>query len=423
MIIKKFLGKTEQEAIDNAKKELGANVVVMNVKSVKRKGLFSFLKPQMKEVTVALEEENTVNQDKVSAEMKAAVSAINNVVVSSMNNAQNPGVSKEAEKQQTGAASQGVAAAKVLPEQTAEKKENNALEEKLDSLQSLLKQQLQKPEPEKEEPEEKEVSETDKFMQLLHTTMLENEVDEKYAKQVIEEIEKINKPNTPFDYALANTYQKMVLKFGKPAGITPSEKGVKVVFFVGPTGVGKTTTIAKIASKFRVDEKKKVALLTADTYRIAAAEQLRTYANILEVPFRVIYAVEEMEQALVDFKDYDYIFVDTAGHSHQNEAQKEDMSKFIHSVDDMVEKEVFLVLSATTKYRDLISIADAYKEIADYKLIFTKLDETITLGNLLNLKLYTGASLSYVTCGQNVPDDIEDFNPQKTVKRLLGGKK
>lgn len=423
MIIKKFLGKTEQEAIDNAKKELGVNVVVMNVKSVKRKGLFSFLKPQMKEVTVALEEENTVNQDKVSAEMKAAVSAINNVVVSSMNNAQNPGVPKEAEKQQTGAASQGVAAAKVLPEQTAEKKENNALEEKLDSLQSLLKQQLQKPESEKEEPEEKEVSETDKFMQLLHTTMLENEVDEKYAKQVIEEIEKINKPNTPFDYALANTYQKMVLKFGKPAGITPSEKGVKVVFFVGPTGVGKTTTIAKIASKFRVDEKKKVALLTADTYRIAAAEQLRTYANILEVPFRVIYAVEEMEQALVDFKDYDYIFVDTAGHSHQNEAQKEDMSKFIHSVDDMVEKEVFLVLSATTKYRDLISIADAYKEIADYKLIFTKLDETITLGNLLNLKLYTGASLSYVTCGQNVPDDIEDFNPQKTVKRLLGGKK
>ena len=296
------------------------------------------------------------------------------------------------------------------------------MEEKLDSLQSLLEQQLQKPEPEKEKQEEEEVSETDMFMKLLHTTMLDNEVDEKYAEQVIDEIEKINKPNTPFDYALANTYQKMILKFGKPVGISPSEKGVKVVFFIGPTGVGKTTTIAKIASKFRVDEKKKVALLTADTYRIAAAEQLRTYANILEVPFRVIYTVEEIEQALVDFKDYDYILVDTAGHSHQNEAQKETMSKFIHSVDDMVEKEVFLVLSATTKYRDLVSIADAYKEIADYKLIFTKLDETTTLGNLLNLKLYTGASLSYVTCGQNVPDDIEDFNPQKTVKRLLGGK-
>lgn len=423
MIIKKFLGKTEQEAIENAKKELGANVVVMNVKSVKRKGLFGFLKPQMMEVTVALEEENA-NNDAVSAEVKAAVSAINNVVVSSMNHTQNAVTEPQnAANTQGTTRAQNTTRTQVIPEEIAEKKENNALEEKLDSLQSLLEQQLQKPESEKEKQEEKEeVSETDMFMQLLHTTMLDNEVDEKYAEQVIDEIEKINNPNTPFDYALANTYQKMILKFGKPVGISPSEKGVKVVFFIGPTGVGKTTTIAKIASKFRVDEKKKVALLTADTYRIAAAEQLRTYANILEVPFRVIYSVEEIEQALVDFKEYDYILVDTAGHSHQNEAQKETMAKFIHSVDDMVEKEVFLVLSATTKYRDLVSIADAYKEIADYKLIFTKLDETTTLGNLLNLKLYTGASLSYVTCGQNVPDDIEDFNPQKTVKRLLGGK-
>ena len=98
------------------------------------------------------------------------------------------------------------------------------------------------------------------------------------------------------------------------------------------------------------------------------------------------------------------------------------MGNFIHSVDGKVDREVYLVLSATTKYRDLISIADSYKTIADYKLIFTKLDETTTLGNLLNLKLYTGAPLSYVTYGQNVPDDIEEFNPQSTVKKLLGGK-
>ncbi len=404
MIIKKFLGKTEQEAVENAKKELGANVVVMNVKKVKKKGLFSFLKPQMTEVTVALEEESN-HTDSVSAEVKAAVSAINNVVVSNMNQKQNtPDIIPEDAVEKT------------------EKKENNALEEKLDSLQSLLEQQLQKPENEKEEEKKEEVSETDKFMKLLHTTMLDNEVKEEYAKQIIDEIEKNNKPNTPFDYALANTYQKMILKFGKPAKITPSQKGVKVIFFIGPTGVGKTTTIAKIASRFCVDEKKKVALLTADTYRIAAAEQLRTYANILEVPFRVIYSVEEVERALSDFKDYDYILMDTAGHSHQNEAQKDNMGEFIHSVDNLAEKEVYLVVSATTKYRDLVSIADSYKEIADYKLIFTKLDETTTLGNLLNLKLYTGAPLSYITCGQNVPDDFEDFNPQKTVKRLLGGK-
>ncbi len=412
MIIKKFTAKTEKEAIENARAELGEGVVVMNVKPVKPKGLFAFLKTPMVEVTVALEEE--------SEKLTAAVSAISNVIASSQNKEEeaaksapvnNTPVTETHEMRDGGA--------------VKEKRENNsAIEEKLDSLQSLLEQQLQKPEEEKEEAQEekKEETETDKFMHLLHDTMLDNEVDEKYAREIIEEIELINKPNIPFDYALANIYQKMILKFGKPSGIGPASNGIKLVFFIGPTGVGKTTTIAKIASKFRVDEKKKVALLTADTYRIAAAEQLRTYANILEVPFRVIYTVEEINKALEDFKDYDYILIDTAGHSHQNTTQKDNMRNIIHSVDDRVESEVHLVLSATTKYKDLISIADSYKEMADYKLIFTKLDETTTLGNLLNLRLYTGASLSYVTYGQNVPDDIEDFNPQKTVKRLLGGK-
>ena len=403
MIIKKFTAKTEKEALENAKKELGDGVVVMNVRDVKARGFFSFLKPHMTEVTVALEEE--------SERYTAAVSAINSVIASSQ--------TKEKEAQ----------AAKGTPDEPQEtaRKESSAIEEKLDSLQSLLEQQLQKPDEDKEDKDSKdgaakEETEIDKLMKLLHDTMLNNEVDEKYAGEIIDEIAQINKPNMPFDYALANIYQKMILKFGMPSCITPASKGIKMVFFIGPTGVGKTTTIAKIASIFRVDQKKKVALLTADTYRIAAAEQLRTYANILEVPFRIIYTVEEIEKALEDFRDYDYILVDTAGHSHQNSAQKESMSNFIHSVDGKIEKEVYLVLSATTKYRDLISIADAYKEMTDFKLIFTKLDETTTLGNLLNLRLYTDAALSYVTYGQNVPDDIEEFNPQKTVKKLLGGK-
>lgn len=403
MIIKKFQGKTEYEAVEAAKKELGNNVVIMNVRNVKKKGIFSFLRPQLTEVTVALEEET--EQKIVTVKKEIAKPA--------------PETVKEEKKQP-------------LVEAIAQgdrKAENHAIEEKLDSLHLLLEQQLQKPEEEKPEAEKKEEKEEEKnnelerFMKLLYNTMIDNEVNEQYANQIIDEMEKANKPNVPFDYALANVYQKMILKFGKPSEITVAQKGPKVIFFVGPTGVGKTTTIAKIASKFSVEAGKKVALLTADTYRIAAAEQLRTYANILEVPFRIIYSTEEVEQALLDFKEYDFIMVDTAGHSHQNEVQKETMKNFVHSVDGLAEKEVFLVLSATTKYRDLLSIVDAYSMMTDYKLIFTKLDETTTLGNLLNIKLYTGADLSYVTCGQNVPDDIENFNPQKTVKQLLGGRK
>ena len=215
----------------------------------------------------------------------------------------------------------------------------------------------------------------------------------------------------------------MILKFGKPEGIVPAKNSPKFIFFIGPTGVGKTTTIAKIASRFCLDEKRKIAMLTCDTYRIAAAEQLRTYANILEIPFKIIYTPEEMKEAAVQFKEYDYIFVDTAGHSFQNEEQKEAVKNFVHSVDEVAETDTYLVVSATTKYRDLERIADSYRSVAEYKLIFTKLDETTTLGSLFNLHLHTGAPLSYVTCGQNVPDDIEKFNPQKTVKNLLGGKR
>lgn len=398
MIIKKFQGKTEAEATEQAKKELGPNVVVMNVKNAKRKGFFAFFKPQLVEVTIALEEES---ERMLSETPKENAPILSEKTVKQF---EIP-VSHEEEKTQK--------------EQT----ENNAIEAKLDSLQNLLEQQLKTPEEEKKENfTEKEQTELLKFAKLLYNKMLDNEVNETYANQIIDEMEKASKPNMPFDHALANIYQKMILKFGKPEAISPAAKGPKVVFFIGPTGVGKTTTIAKIASKFSVEGKRKVALLTTDTYRIAAAEQLRTYADILEVPFRVIYTVEEIETALTDFKGYDYIFVDTAGHSHQNETQKATMNEFLHSIDGMVEKEVYLVLSATTKYRDLISIADSYKEMTEFKLIFTKLDETTTLGNLLNLKLYTGAPLSYITCGQNVPDDIEHFNPQKTVKLLLGGK-
>lgn len=403
MIIKKFQGKTENEAVEAAKKELGNNVVIMNVRNVKKKGFFRFLRPDLIEVTVALEEEHE-RYVAVKKEEKREAADGSGVVYST-------------------AGQSAINRNLIVEDLNTEKRDNAFLEEKLNNLHSLLEQQLQKPEENREKEEEEEkTSELEKFMKLLYNTMLDNEVSEKYANQIIDEIEKSAKPNMPFDYALTNIYQKMILKFGKQEGIVPPEKNPKVVFFIGPTGVGKTTTIAKIASRYIVDEKKKLALITSDTYRIAAAEQLRTYAGILEVPFRVVYSPEEIEQTIKDFSTFDYIFVDTSGHSYQNEEQKETMKKIVHSVDGLAEKEVFLVLSATTKYRDLLKIVDAYTEVTEYKLIFTKLDETSEVGNLLNIKLYTGASLAYVTCGQNVPDDLEDFDPQKTVKQLLGGK-
>lgn len=412
MIIKKFLGKTEEEAMEAARKELGSGVVVMNVRTVKKKGIAGIFGAKQIEVTVALEEESgavrPARKDAVRSEQEA--------------------VQLERKVQDA------QAAVNVMSESSQN------IEKKLDSLQTLLvsrfrqeedakAEQAQQDEAASEEEKEsgaaaqdKEPTEQEKFVRLLYNTMLENEVEERYANQIIDEADKNRKPNLPFDYILANVYQKMILKFGKADGITPAENGPKTLIFMGPTGVGKTTTIAKIASHFAVEEKKKIAMLTADTFRIAAAEQLRTYANILEVPFRVIYTEEELKTAISDFRDYDYIFVDTTGHSHQNEELLEKMKKLLATAAEAGESQAFLVLSTTTKYRDLQRISSSYKEIADYQLILTKLDETSTLGSLLNLKLFTDADIAYVTCGQNVPDDIEQFNPQKAVKQLLSTK-
>ena len=408
MIIKKYQGKTEAEAMENAKKELGDGIVLMNVKTVKPKGFSKIFKKAYIEITVAKEEEREVTVHRENVKVSLSSSHANPTVA----------VASDDEKK------------------SSSKNEERLIEEKLDSLHTLLEQQIQRredvkvPEEKEEVKESKETKEenvdtqdkTKAVLSLIRETVVENEVDPKYADSVLDEVEKTLKQNMPMEHILSNVYQRMILRFGKPECIEPAKEGPKVVFFVGTTGVGKTTTIAKIASRFVVEEKKKLALLTADTYRIAASEQLRTYANILEVPFRVIYTPEEIGEAIKDFANYDYILVDTAGHSQNNEKQRDDMADFVKYDEGKAEREIYLVVSATTKYKDLRNIADKYKKLFDYKIIFTKLDETSEYGNLLNMKIYTGAPMSYITCGQNVPDDIETFNAQGIVKKLLGGK-
>ncbi len=415
MIIKKFLGKTEEEAVEAAKKELGNGVVIMNVKNVKRKGIFAAFRSRLVEVTVALEDDqealSRVVREKQPTPSETVVTGTGNKISLTAPNMNSDNIEKKLDSLQTLLETQ--------LKSTQSKQEEEKKAEVLRGPESEKQDESAPKASEKEKPEKN--PEQEKFMRLLYNTMIDNEVDEKYANQILEEIDKNKKPNVPIDYILASVYQKMILKFGKTEGITPCENGPKVVVFLGPTGVGKTTTIAKVASSYVVDEKKKIALLTSDTYRIAAAEQLRTYANILEVPFRIIYTEEEVRQAIKDFKDYDYIFLDTTGHSHKNEEQFAKMKNILKAIDDVAVRDTFLVLSATTKYADLRKIALNYKDITEYQLIFTKLDETTTVGNLLNVKLYTDVPIAYVTNGQNVPDDIERFNPQKMVKQLLGG--
>ena len=427
MIIKKFQAKTEEAALELARKELGSGIVVMNVKKVKKKGLFSIFKPQQIEVTVALEEEEKQN-------FREAVAKVSEIARQS----EAAGNTRSAKTEPEQPAKQGKAEPGSQSEkqrqqekqrqpekntQTIDSRQESAIEEKLSTLQNLLEKQIGSTQEEEKESEGEEKKEDSNvaFFHLLYKMLLDNEIEETYANQLVEELDGSVKPDMPIDYLLSVVCQKMVLKFGQTKTIQSAEKGPKLVYFIGPTGVGKTTTIAKIASRLSVVEKKKIVLLTADTYRIAAAEQLRTYANILEVPFRIIYTPQEIRTAIEDYAAYDYIFVDTSGHSQKNTDQRDDTLALLRAADGQAEKEVYLVVSATTKYRDLLNIADTYQKLTDFRLVFTKLDETQCQGNLFNLRLHTDAPMSYVTCGQNVPDDIGEFDAQKTVKLLLGG--
>jgi len=434
MIIKKYTGKTEEEAVETARRELGPGVVIMSARQAKKKGLLGFLSAPVMEITVALEDESekqppkaptmtaleqlAAKQREINAQNKAAMAKAPQVKPEPVIKEEpqeimvdNPVVSLKQSEQ-------------IIIEEPVEDKTPRAIEEKLDSIETLIKKKLDSADASKETApkveEHEQEDEQMKLTRLLYNMMIDNEVREKYANQIIEEAQKQTKPNMPVDYFLTTVYQKMILKFGQSVQITPATNGPKVVFFVGPTGVGKTTTIAKIASKFCLEEKK-VALLTSDTYRIAAAEQLQTYADILSIPCVVIYSAEDIVEAFDKFTNYDYVLVDTAGHSHHNEEQKNNTKLVTHALDGKAETEVYLVLSATTKYKDLTSIADTYKEMVDYKIIFTKLDETTSFGNLLNLKLYTESDLSYVTYGQDVPNDISRIDPQSIVKQILGG--
>lgn len=177
-----------------------------------------------------------------------------------------------------------------------------------------------------------------------------------------------------------------------------------VVALVGPTGVGKTTTIAKLAANFALFEGKSVGLITIDTYRIAAVEQLKTYSEIINLPIEVVYTAADLKRAFQKLMDKQLILIDTAGRSQKNKQQIRELKHFFNG---RPLNETHLVLSANTKLEDLLETADAFKELGVNRLIFTKLDETNSLSNVIEVAQRLRIPLSYVTTGQSVPEDIE----------------
>ncbi len=204
------------------------------------------------------------------------------------------------------------------------------------------------------------------------------------------------------------------IRVSGPISITPGRR--RLVALVGPTGVGKTTTIAKLAANYRLRERRHVGLITVDTYRIAAVEQLRTYADIIDLPMQVVSSPREMREAVRRLDGLDLILMDTAGRSPRDEIKIQELKAFLSEAgaDD-----VFLVLSSVTGARMLEQTAQQFAAAGITGLILTKLDEASSLGNLVPLVRSSRLPLAYLTNGQNVPDDIEVANAERLAASIL----
>ena len=195
------------------------------------------------------------------------------------------------------------------------------------------------------------------------------------------------------------------------------QKGQKIAVFVGPTGVGKTTTIAKIAAKYTLVDKKKVALITLDTFRIGAIEQLKIYARIIGLPVDVVLSPAELHETIKKRSDADLILVDTAGRSHKDKL-------YIHEIKELLNHTVtldcHLVLSSTSSDAVLSDVVNRFREIPVNGLLFTKLDEAERYGSVFNMMIRAQRPLSYFTTGQRVPEDIELAAPERLCRLILG---
>jgi flagellar biosynthesis protein FlhF len=251
------------------------------------------------------------------------------------------------------------------------------------------------------------------------TDLIDAEVDESIAREWIDEIRREGNSRVLSDPALTKVRVVELLeneiKVGGPI-VTEAGK-CRLVALVGPTGVGKTTTIAKLAANYRLREKRRVGLITVDTYRVAAVEQLRTYADIIDLPMEVVGTPREMREAVARMSHLDLILMDTAGRSPRDEVKIQELKSMLGEAEP---DEVHLVLSSAAGAKSLINTAEKFAGVGTTAVVLTKLDEAHSLGHLVSLVRNCKLPVSYLTDGQNVPDDIQVASRSEMAERLLG---
>lgn len=423
MKIKRFIADSFQEAMDKAKTEMGKDAIILHSRKYKEGGIMGLFARQRFEITVALDETARTGLDMAKPlPHPAAVMAedIRDEVVVSLT----PEIKGQTiEKEPIGELS----SLTLFPEVAKLEREikNISMEaaagsELAEDMLDEIRYVREAVESLKYQVESKgKLKPASRGGQLLYKSLLTNQVEDKLALKIVRSVEQQMEAEGSKDLMMAKELgmQAIVDLIKKPKPIEVKGKKVRVVALIGPTGVGKTTTIAKLAANFSLMERKRVAMVTVDTYRIAAVEQLKTYAEIIGVPLEVVFNPDDLQGAIRKFANKDVIFVDTAGRSPHNETQLAELKRFLDSAEP---DEIILVLSATTRMEDLMEAYRKFNVTRIDKVIFTKLDETSRYGPILSVMHKTRSPISYITNGQNVPDDIEIPDEFRLARMVLG---
>ena len=263
------------------------------------------------------------------------------------------------------------------------------------------------------------VKPTSPFQRECFEVLVAREIDPKVAALIVDEIACLRAPQGfPDPSRVRAVLRSQLTKLFVQGPPLDDRKRPRVIVLVGPTGVGKTTTIAKLAARAKIHERCRVGLITLDTFRIAAVDQLEKYAEIIGLPLIVATNPRELETAVEEFraKETDIVFIDSAGRSHRDELKMAELREFLEVLPDA---EVHLVLSTTTHGKTILSIANRFSGIGFHKVILTKADETISFGSLVSALISIARPVSFVTDGQNVPDDIVASDPERLADLVL----
>lgn len=369
MIIKKYVAKDMNDAMGQIKLDLGPEAVIIAKRKIRKPGVLGVFSSKILEVTAAKENKITNYGLENDYDTISSLKSMMNKEIS--NRAKDTAPSIERDNQQE-------------LKNNKELENDKSLKNELKEVKGLLYKFI----------EDKENGELDNYSY--------KDLD------LVQELEK--------DLGKNLNLEEIKEKIEKVIEISSEKFNGKTVL-VGPTGVGKTTTIAKLAGRLSLIEKKKVGLITIDTYRIGAVEQLKTYAEIMNLPFRVVMTLNEMDEALNAMKNCEVILIDSTGRSSKNLMQISELRAFM---DKIKPDNISLVLSSTTKNNDLRSIIDGYSILGYKDLIITKLDETTSYGTILNASYLSKSPIRYLTNGQNVPDDIKIVSKDEIINLIIG---